>query len=64
MRHSLQRAWDGLGSMRAWAGLGVAALLGLAATSGEAAFVNLQHRDVDNKNNRGSLIKISGFKVR
>jgi len=32
--------------------------------SGEAAFVNLQHRDVDNKNNRGSLIKISGFKVR
>ena len=31
--------------------------------SGEAAFVNLQHRDVDNKNSRGSLIKISGFKI-
>jgi len=32
--------------------------------SGEVAFVNLQHRDVDGKNGRGSLIKISGFKVR
>jgi secreted PhoX family phosphatase len=32
--------------------------------SGEAAFVSLQHRDVDSQNHRGSLIKISGFKVR
>jgi secreted PhoX family phosphatase len=31
--------------------------------SGEAAFVNLQHRDVDGANNRGSLMMISGFKV-
>src|SRR5262245_55611388 len=32
--------------------------------SGEAAFVNLQHRDVDNANHRGSLMMISGFKVK
>jgi hypothetical protein len=32
--------------------------------SGEEAFVNLQHRDIDNANGRGSLIKISGFKVK
>jgi len=32
--------------------------------SGEAAFVNLQHRDVDAANHRGSLMLISGFKVR
>ena len=32
--------------------------------SGESAFVNLQHRDSDNAAGRGSLIKISGFKVR
>jgi len=32
--------------------------------SGEAAFVNLQHRDVDAANHRGSLMMISGFTVR
>jgi secreted PhoX family phosphatase len=32
--------------------------------SGESAFVHLQHRDVDNTNHRGSLMKISGFKVK
>jgi secreted PhoX family phosphatase len=32
--------------------------------SGESAFVSLQHRAVDEANNRGSLLKISGFKVR
>jgi len=32
--------------------------------SGEEAFVNLQHRDSDNAAGRGSLMKISGFKVR
>jgi hypothetical protein len=32
--------------------------------SGEEAFVNLQHRDVDTAANRGSLMKISGFRVR
>jgi secreted PhoX family phosphatase len=32
--------------------------------SGEAAFVNLQHRDVDSANNRGSLMMISGFKIK
>jgi secreted PhoX family phosphatase len=32
--------------------------------SGEAAFVNLQHRRVDAANHRGSLMMISGFKVR
>jgi len=32
--------------------------------SGEAAFVNLQHRDVDAANHRGSLMMITGFKVR
>ena len=32
--------------------------------SGEAAFVNLQHRDVDAANHRGSLMMISGFKVK
>jgi len=32
--------------------------------SGEAAFVNLQHRNVDAANHRGSLMMISGFKVR
>ena len=32
--------------------------------SGESAFVHLQHRDVDNANHRGSLMKISGFKVK
>jgi len=32
--------------------------------SGEAAFVNLQHRDVDAAHHRGSLMMISGFKVR
>jgi len=32
--------------------------------SGEAAFVNLQHRDVDAANHRGSLLLISGFKVK
>jgi len=32
--------------------------------SGEAAFVHLQHRDVDAANHRGSLMMISGFKVR
>jgi hypothetical protein len=31
--------------------------------SGEAAFVHLQHRDVDAANHRGSLLLISGFKV-
>jgi len=31
--------------------------------SGESAFVNLQHRDSDNAAGRGSLIKISGFKI-
>jgi len=31
--------------------------------SGKAAFVNLQHRDVDAAANRGSLLMISGFKV-
>jgi len=31
--------------------------------SGEEAFVNLQHRDSDNAAGRGSLMKISGFKV-
>ena len=31
--------------------------------SGEAAFVNLQHRSVDDVNHRGSLMMISGFKV-
>src|SRR6185295_8706881 len=31
--------------------------------SGEAAFVNLQHRDVDAAHHRGSLMMISGFKV-
>ena len=31
--------------------------------SGEAAFVNLQHRASDEAAGRGSLIKISGFKV-
>jgi hypothetical protein len=32
--------------------------------SGEAAFVNLQHRSVDAANHRGSLMMISGFKVK
>jgi secreted PhoX family phosphatase len=32
--------------------------------SGESAFVSLQHRSVDETNGRGSLLKISGFKVR
>jgi hypothetical protein len=32
--------------------------------SGEAAFVHLQHRDVDAANHRGSLLLISGFKVK
>ena len=32
--------------------------------SGEAAFVNLQHRDVDSANQRGSLMMISGLKVK
>jgi len=32
--------------------------------SGEAAFVNLQHRDVDAANHRGSLMMITGFKVK
>jgi secreted PhoX family phosphatase len=32
--------------------------------SGEAAFVHLQHRNVDATNHRGSLMMISGFKVR
>jgi hypothetical protein len=32
--------------------------------SGEAAFVNLQHRAVDEAANRGSLLLISGFKVK
>jgi hypothetical protein len=32
--------------------------------SGEEAFVSLQHRAVDEANGRGSLMKISGFKVR
>ena len=32
--------------------------------SGEEAYVHLQHRDVDNAANRGSLMKISGFRVR
>jgi len=32
--------------------------------SGEAAFVHLQHRNVDAANHRGSLMMISGFKVR
>jgi hypothetical protein len=32
--------------------------------SGEEAFVSLQHRSVDETNHRGSLMKISGFKVR
>ena len=32
--------------------------------SGETAFVNLQHRDVDSANTRGSLLLISGFKVK
>jgi secreted PhoX family phosphatase len=32
--------------------------------SGEEAFVNLQHRSVDESGNRGSLLKISGFKVK
>lgn len=32
--------------------------------SGESAFVSLQHRSVDEANGRGSLLKISGFKVR
>ena len=31
--------------------------------SGEAAFVNLQHRSIDEANHRGSLMMISGFKV-
>ena len=31
--------------------------------SGEEAFVSLQHRATDERNNRGSLLKISGFKV-
>jgi secreted PhoX family phosphatase len=31
--------------------------------SGKEAFVNLQHRDMDNTTGRGSLLKISGFKV-
>ena len=33
MHHSSQRPWAGLASRRAWAGVGVAAFLGLAATS-------------------------------
>jgi secreted PhoX family phosphatase len=32
--------------------------------SGEEAFVSLQHRSVDAANNRGTLLKISGFKVK
>ena len=32
--------------------------------SGESAFVNLQHRSVDEAHGRGSLLKISGFKVK
>ncbi len=32
--------------------------------SGEAGFVHLQHRDVDAANHRGSLLMISGFKVK
>jgi secreted PhoX family phosphatase len=32
--------------------------------SGQEAFVSLQHRSVDENNNRGSLLKISGFQVR
>lgn len=32
--------------------------------SGEEAFVSLQHRSVDEANGRGSLMKISGFKVK
>jgi hypothetical protein len=31
---------------------------------GQEAFVSLQHRSVDENNNRGSLVKISGFQVR
>jgi secreted PhoX family phosphatase len=31
--------------------------------SGEEAFVSLQHRSVDEANGRGSLLKISGFKI-
>jgi secreted PhoX family phosphatase len=34
------------------------------AGSGEYAFVSLQHRSVDEANGRGSLLRISGFKVR
>jgi hypothetical protein len=32
--------------------------------SGEEAFVSLQHRSVDENSGRGSLLKISGFKVK
>jgi hypothetical protein len=32
--------------------------------SGEEAFVSLQHRAVDESGNRGTILKISGFKVR
>lgn len=32
--------------------------------SGEEAFVSLQHRSIDETNGRGSLLKISGFKVK
>jgi len=32
--------------------------------SGKAAFVHLQHREVDAANHRGSLLMISGFKVK
>jgi uncharacterized protein DUF839 len=32
--------------------------------SGEAAFVHLQHRAVDDANSRGSLMLISGFKIK
>ena len=32
--------------------------------SGESAFVSLQHRSVDETNHTGSLLKISGFKVK
>jgi len=31
--------------------------------SGREAFVNLQHRSVDESNNRGSLLRISGFRI-
>jgi secreted PhoX family phosphatase len=31
--------------------------------SGEEAFVNIQHRGVDEANSRGTLLRISGFKV-